>query len=617
MVAARGRALLALWLCWCAIAFAPAADADPPEAPSAQQPVELGRGTVTTTVDGVTRQAPLVLPYHWDRRHPGRGGLAVFDLPFELGAEPRTPWGLFIPRAGSVFEVWLNGTLLQAQGDLARASGPDHAKVPAYVPVPALLLQAGGNRLQVRIRADASRGAGLSRVTLGPAEAVRGQLYERAHARRFTGTVLLAAFSLVVGGIALALWFTQADASGQARRDGVYFWVAMAEFFWAVRLADGAIAEPPLSWPLWGVAMATCTGAWAACALMFCHHFAGWHAVPRLRWQRWLAAGMVAGTLAASAAAFYRGQPGWLTAWLALEIGVVALFVCAFALAMARGRSPERLLLAGGALATLGFGVRDWFVLRLGEGYGESAWVRYSALLLGVALLMIVLRRFHAASAEARGSLASLAGQVALRERELASTFAALERVARDQARTQERERILREMHDSVGARISSAIRQLQSDRTRPEETLRTLRDSLDQLKLSIDSIHMPPGDVGALLAALRYRMEPRLTGAGIAFEWAVDELPLLKQLDGQAMRQLQFLLFEAISNVLQHSGARTLRIEAEAVGAAVHLRVIDDGRGFDASAVPRALAERAGAVGARLAIESRPGRTVVQFALG
>ena len=44
---------------------------------------------------------------------------------------------------------------------------------------------------------------------------------------------------------------------------------------------------------------------------------------------------------------------------------------------------------------------------------------------------------------------------------------------------------------------------------------------------------------------------------------------------------------------------------------------VIDDGRGFDASQVPRALTERAGAVGARLAVESRPGRTVVQFEFG
>jgi signal transduction histidine kinase len=168
-----------------------------------------------------------------------------------------------------------------------------------------------------------------------------------------------------------------------------------------------------------------------------------------------------------------------------------------------------------------------------------------------------------------------------------------------------------------VGSHISSAIRQLQSGQASSDELLRTLRDSLDKLKLSIDSIHLPPGDVGALLAALRYRLEPRLAAAGIAFEWAVDEVPAVKRLDAQGMRQLQFLLFEAISNVLQHAHAKTLRIEAENVNGAVQLRVIDDGQGFDALRVPRALSERAAAVGARLALESRAGRTVVQLDFG
>ena len=49
--------------------------------------------------------------------------------------------------------------------------------------------------------------------------------------------------------------------------------------------------------------------------------------------------------------------------------------------------------------------------------------------------------------------------------------------------------------------------------------------------------------------------------------------------------------------------------------GKTVQVRVIDNGQGYDATQVPRALAERAGAIGARLAVESRPGRTVVQLA--
>ena len=595
------------------------AGAAPVGAATAETPIELRRGTVTTTIDGVTEKAPVELSYHWDRQHAGRPGFAEFDLPFTLAAEPATPWGIFIPRAGNVLEVRLDGALLQVYGDLARGNGADYAKAPIYVPVPGHLLKAGDNRLQIRIRADSARRAGLSGVTIGPATPVRTELFEGAYAWRFTGSVLLTAFSLIVGGIALALWLTQVDAGalGSGRRDGVYFWAALAEFCWALRVADGVIAEPPLPWPAWGVLMAACYAGWAASAMMFCYHLADWGSSPRMRWLRWPVASVVAGTVAASTMALYRQEPHWLTGWLAAEIVFIALFVGAFAVATVRQPNTGRLLVAAAALVTLGFGTRDWLVIRLSDAYGETTWVRYSSVFFGIALLLIVLQRFRAATIEARGWVATLAERVAQRERELASTFAALEQVARDQARTHERERILRDMHDGVGSHISSAIRQLQSGQASSDELLRTLRDSLDKLKLSIDSIHLPPGDVGALLAALRYRLEPRLAAAGILLEWAVDEVPTVKRLDAQGMRQLQFLLFEAISNVLQHAHAKSLRIEADAPAGAVHLRVIDDGQGFDASRVPRALLERAATVGVQLALESRPGRTVVQLGFG
>lgn len=582
-----------------------------------EQPLELTQGAVTTSVDGVTRTEPVELSYHWDRQHAGRPGFATFDLPFTLDAAPQTPWGIFIPRVGNVFEVQLNDALLQVYGDLERGNDADYAKAPIYVPVPGRLLKPGENHLQIRLRADSGRRAGLSHVTIGPAAQVRTELFESAYAWRFTGSVLLAAFSLIVGGIALALWLTQVEtgADGRPRREGIYFWAALAEFCWAVRVADGVIAEPPLSWGVWGVLMSVCYAGWVVSVMMFGCHIAGWGNDRRFRWVRWPMGAIVAGTAVFTTVALQREEPMWLTGWLAVEIVLVVALVGAFAVATVRRPNTEQLLVAGAALVTVAFAARDWLVIRLSDAYGETTWVRYSSVFFGVALLLIVLRRFHVATAQARGSVAALAEQVAQRERELAATYAELEAAARDQARTHERERILRDMHDGVGSHISSAIRQLQSGQTSPGDLLRTLRDSLDQLKLSIDSIHLPPGDVGALLAALRYRLEPRLAAAGIEFEWAVDEVDTVARLDAQTMRQLQFLLFEAISNVLQHAQATVLRLEADMRGKTVQVRVIDNGKGYDASQVPRALAERAGAIGARLAVESRPGRTVVQLA--
>ncbi|HEX7867926.1 MAG TPA: hypothetical protein VF555_23400 [Variovorax sp.] len=386
-----------------------------------EAPIELRQGTVTTIVDGVTRTEPVELSYHWDRQHGGRPGAASFDLPFKLEAEPETPWGIFIPRVGNVFEVQLNDALLQTYGDMKRGNDADYAKAPIYVPVPGKLLRKGDNLLQIRLHADTARLAGLSQVVIGPAVVVRNELFESANAWRFTGSVLLMAFSLIVGGIALALWLTQldVDASGVQRRVGIYFWAALAAFFWAARMADGLIAEPPLSWGPWGVLMAACYAGWAAASMMFVCHLAGWANEQRYRWVRWSVAGIVVGTVLFSALSLQRDEPAWFTGWLAVELVFVAAFVGAFAFATLRSPSDDRLLMAGAALVTVAFGARDWLVIRLGDAYGETTWVRYSSVFFGAVLLLIVLRRFRAATVQARGSVAALAERVVQREREL------------------------------------------------------------------------------------------------------------------------------------------------------------------------------------------------------
>ncbi|WP_213952961.1 histidine kinase [Variovorax sp. dw_954] len=600
-------AAMALLVCW-ACAFA--------SAHTGAAVLELRQGSVSSTVDGQATTAPVELPYNWDHEQHARPGMASFSLPFTLPGRPDGPWALYLQRIGSTFEVRLNGELLRVHGDLSHGNGADYAKSPRSLMIPAQLLRAGTNLLEVRLRADSGRRAGLSPVLIGPADDVLAA-FSVDYAWRFTGSVLLVGFSVVVGAIALALWLTQSDSgvAGGRRREPVYFWAALAEFCWALRVADAAIATPPIGWVGWGTLMTACYSGWAASAMLFCHHVAGWDRHPRMRWMGWSMALMFFGSIACCWISLSRADPRWLTGWLALELVGVIGYIGVFAVATVRRPDTGRVLVGSAAVLTVLVALRDWAVIRLSDSYGETTWVRYTSVFFGIALLAIVLERFQAASTQARNLLGTLAARVADRERELASTYARLDATSREQARTLERERILRDMHDGVGSHISAAIHQIQSGQARPSELMRTLRDSLDQLKLSIDAIHMPPGDVGALLAALRYRLEPRLAASSVGLEWAVDELEPVARLDAPAMRQLQFLLFEVISNVLQHAGASVLRIEAAMHEGVLRLRAVDNGRGFDASQPPRALRQRAQAIGAHLALESQPGRTVVQLA--
>jgi signal transduction histidine kinase len=302
--------------------------------------------------------------------------------------------------------------------------------------------------------------------------------------------------------------------------------------------------------------------------------------------------------------------------------GLTALvFSLAFVIAAFRSASfPQRAVAVALVLNTL-VGLRDIYAFRLSQDLAGTTYLRYSSVLFGLVLGYIVVTRFRAVAAQAQELMATLAGRVAQKESELAQSYQKLEQLASERARAQERARVLRDMHDGVGAHISSAIRQLESGRSSQAEVLQTLRDSLDQLKLSIDAMNLPQGDITALLANLRYRLEPRFAASDIELQWDVDVMEPVARLDSQGMRHLQFMLFEALSNVLQHAEATVLRIEASATDGGAVLRIVDNGRGFDVTAPPRkglaSQRERASAMGASVQIASQPGRTVVEIRIG
>ena len=610
------------------------------------EPMTLSEAQATVTINGKTQRGPLSLPYHWDRIHPGQRGEATFDFQFDLPNAPAEVWGIYLPRLGNAYEIWLNGSKLQYQGNMAQPggvdavyNGADYARLPRYISV------AGGhfgvtNHLKIRIRADVGRRGGLAPPVIGPQEQVY-PLYEHAYRWRATGSIVVVALCVVFGITALALWgitkgLPQTD---QAGRDALYLYAGVAQFFWAFNVAAVLVEDPPLPWPWWGVLQVLALGTWSFCMALTCMETAGWRdGWAAHRFRQWLALLMLM-CPAMAWTALEMGFPLALTAWYGLAALTLLLFVLFFLRSVVVHPSLERLVVGGAALVNTAVGLRDFFVFRLDPSFSANTWSRYSSLLFGLAFGFVVLTRFRATNEQLRDLLATLAARVSEKEETLRTAYTKMEAMARHQERLSERGRILRNMHDGVGAHITSAMRQLLSGggRDTPARTqvLMTLRDALDNLKLSIDSFHLAPGDITALLANLRYRLGPRFSAMGIELQWDVDLLPICEKLDASAMGELQFMLFEALSNVLQHAQAHTLRVEAHVEGQGdrvddatqtsdsghVYVRVVDDGVGFDPQARQSKglanLRKRAVAIGAQLRISSTPGNTVVEIQLG
>jgi signal transduction histidine kinase len=87
---------------------------------------------------------------------------------------------------------------------------------------------------------------------------------------------------------------------------------------------------------------------------------------------------------------------------------------------------------------------------------------------------------------------------------------------------------------------------------------------------------------------------------------------PAAERLPSRSQAELLRIVQEALNNARKHADATRVRVEVEATPSGMRLTVVDNGQGFEPDA-PRSgyglqsMRERAGIIGATLAIDSRP----------
>jgi signal transduction histidine kinase len=548
------------------------------------------------------------LPFHWDVVYRGRSGTARLTIPFPRPSantvdEPHT---LFIARIANAYSVELNGTVLATAGNLRAHGDAWSAKQPIEIGFTADLLR-DQNELTIQLRGDAGRRAGVAPIMVGPSRLVEPH-YTWAYAFRVLVPWVATTFSALVSAFCGLLWLQQ--------REKLYAWACIGEAVWALVVLDITMEWTPLRWHVWGALLFALRAVWVWALYVIIEQVFGTRpareraAVQGLLWAAPFCALVLAFTGSSIPARLLRALLSLLSAVISLRL----------TFDLRKKATTERVLLSLGLMALLVAGVHDAVASQfVSSAFSELAWAKYVGMLLGLTIMWVVSKRFRLARAEALQLQESLAQRVQQKELELRESFERLSQLERARAVTAERERILRDMHDGVGANLATAMRQLESGTAPAVEVAATLRESLDHLKLSIDAMNLPSGDVNALLASLRYRLERRIAQAGLTVDWQVDELPHWERGTDQAMRHLQFLLLEAISNALQHAQASTLTLSARSEGAKIEISVRDDGCGgcVEVNTGLQSMRERAHAIGAELTVENADPGMRVKVRLG
>lgn len=154
---------------------------------------------------------------------------------------------------------------------------------------------------------------------------------------------------------------------------------------------------------------------------------------------------------------------------------------------------------------------------------------------------------------------------------------------------SQERNRLARELHDSVSQQLFAASMVMSAITETKQEVENT---ETKQLKMVEEMIHQSQLEMRALLLHLRpVALKGKSLQEGIGellvelsqkvtmdISWKVEEMQLDKGVEDHLFRILQ----ESVSNTLRHAKASKLEVLLIMREDMVILRIVDDGKGFD-----------------------------------
>ena len=324
----------------------------------------------------------------------------------------------------------------------------------------------------------------------------------------------------------------------------------------------------------------------------------------------------------------YRSAEARLQRWLAVEL--------VFALALNVYPGPDRgmnfapfAIVAAQAAIALPLGRAVTWLLACAAGSIVTSWLAYTARAgLGQATLIGL------ANATGYAFFAVVGGLMrqAIRDRrlsealnhELEAANARLEAMSareRTLAVVEERNRMAREMHDSLGHRLTVAVVQLEgaqrlipSDPERAGRMVGAMRDqmkeALGELRSSVAALRAPVEDDLPLGPALKQLGARFAEGTGLAVDVSIPEdLPELSPAQRLALyRAAQ----EGLTNAHKHAGARRVRLNLARTPSTVSIEAIDDGAGIDAADAAGSfglmgLRERAAQLGGTVQLASMP----------
>lgn len=199
------------------------------------------------------------------------------------------------------------------------------------------------------------------------------------------------------------------------------------------------------------------------------------------------------------------------------------------------------------------------------------------------------------------------------------------EQQIRAAARQEERNRLARDLHDSIKQQLfviqtaaATAQTRFDGDDAGAKEALGQVRDStreaMTEMEAMLAQMAAAPLENSGLIEAARKHCEAAGFRTGAKVEFKLGELPETEALAPGAHEAILRTVQEALSNAARHARPSQVTVSLGTAGHEVRLTVEDNGAGFDTARAPRGqgianMRARAEEFGGTFELDSQPGR--------
>ncbi len=498
---------------------------------------------------------------------------AVFDAPEGTG-----DWAVYLPYLYNGGQFWLNG---QRVAEVAESDAERHVRWdrPHLVPLPPTALRSAANVLAIRAAVAGDEPLRrFPRIQVGP-EAELQPVDDRRLFWVRTMPQITAVVCLLVSVFVLFIWWRR-------RAEVLYGLFGLAALLWGMRTLTFVVEQVPADrWLAWRVLYLAATGGFIVVMAIFTMQFVG---LRKVRIERAMTLYAVIGPLWLLLQGV-AAEPLVNRVWTAglIPIGLAILVLSLWH--MARERTVAAAVLPAALVIAVVAGVHDYAVAWDAGGIARlwPAWaaeriflLHHAANLLLVTMGGLLTLRFIHTLAALEDLNQTLEAKVDDRERALADNFARMAALQQQTAAAQERQLIMREIHDGLGSRLFTSLSRVERGDMDGGQIADALRGCIADMRLALDALAPDQHDFHAAWSSFRHRWQGQLEEAGVQPSWTLDlgedqalELPPKAAL--QWLRVAQ----EALTNVLKHARATRVAISLRRDAGFVELEVADNGQ--------------------------------------